>query len=233
VYTDGTASHTINSITASPYQLTVSPTVTTTYTITSVSNAKCTNSNINSSATVTVVPLQPGTRYTSELALSNTPKPLKARNLGAGATYTWTPAVGLSSSSIPNPVFNYNKSTEYTISIKPATGCPVVDTLLVKVVAEASGDLPPDLFVPKAWTPNGDGKNDLLFPFPVKIRELKYFRVFNRWGQLMYETNQLLQGWNGIYNGKPQVMDAYTWTAEAIGIDGSLIKRSGNAALLR
>ena len=83
------------------------------------------------------------------------------------------------------------------------------------------------------FAPNGDGRNDLLLPFPAKIRELKYFRVFNRWGQLMFETKELMKGWNGVFNGKLQVADAYSWTAEAIGIDGSIIKRAGNSALLR
>ena len=116
--------------------------------------------------------------------------------------------------------------------MRSTTGCLTVDTLLVKVIDEYTGNLAPDLFVPKAWTPNGDGNNDLLFPFPAKIRELKYFRIFNRWGQLMFETNQLMKGWNGIFNGRPQVMDTYSWTAEAIGIDGTVIKRAGNFCLV-
>ena len=62
---------------------------------------------------------------------------------------------------------------------------------------------------------------------------MKFFRVFNRWGQLVFETNVLGQGWNGIFNGKPQVIDTYTWTAEAIGVDGQLIKRTGKSVLIR
>ena len=65
------------------------------------------------------------------------------------------------------------------------------------------------------------------------IRELKYFRVFNRWGQLVFETNVLLQGWDGIFKGIPQVMDTYTWTLEATGEDGKYFKRSGNSVLVR
>ena len=233
VYSDGTSSHTIDSITVSPYQLSVSPAVTTTYTVTSVSNKTCINPNLKNSFTLAVIPSPKGIRYTTEFVLPKNSKQLHARNLGSGYSYNWNPPVGLNLYSIPNPVFNYDKTTEYTISLTSTRGCLTVDTLLVKVVTEYSGDLPAELFVPKAWTPNGDGKNDVLFPYPAKIKELRYFRVFNRWGQLMFETNQLLKGWNGIYNGKPQVMDSYFWIAEAIGIDGTIIKRSGNAALLR
>jgi gliding motility-associated-like protein len=72
-----------------------------------------------------------------------------------------------------------------------------------------------------------------LFPIPVCIRELKYFRVFNRWGQLVFETNVLQQGWDGIFKGTPQVMDTYTWTLEATGEDGKHFKRAGNSVLVR
>ena len=87
--------------------------------------------------------------------------------------------------------------------------------------------------MPKAWTPNGDGVNDYLYPITVNIVKLNYFRVFDRWGQLMFETTILGKGWDGVYNGKPQVLDVYTWTVEGVGVDGSVIKKSGNSILLR
>ena len=90
-------------------------------------------------------------------------------------------ASGLSSPFINNPVFNYNRQTEYLINITRDNGCITVDTVLVKIY-HGIPSLVSDLFVPKAWTPNNDGHNDKLFPITVNIRELKYFRVFNRWG---------------------------------------------------
>ena len=207
--------------------------MTTTYKILSVSNKNCVNSDLNSSFTLKVIQSPVGIRYPTEFALPFTDKPLEARRLTGNFTYSWNPVVGLDDFNKLNPVFNYDRTTEYTVTLRSNLGCVTVDTLLVRTVTEYTGELPADVFVPKAWTPNGDGKNDLLFPYPAKIRELKYFRVFNRWGQLMFETKQLMKGWNGMYNGKPQVMDAYSWTVEAIGIDGKVIKRSGNAALLR
>jgi len=158
---------------------------------------------------------------------------LNARNLGANNTYSWNPPTGLDRSTIVNPVFKYDKTTEYTITIATDAGCSVTDTLLVRVSAAIPPACEPNLYVPRAWSPNGDGHNDYLFPFVTCIRELKYFRVFNRWGQLVFETNAIGQGWNGIFNGKPQVIDTYTWTAEAIGVDGSTIKRSGNSVLIK
>ena len=87
--------------------------------------------------------------------------------------------------------------------------------------------------MPKAWSPNGDGHNDKLYPLAICIKELKYFRVFNRWGQLVFETKTIGQGWDGIFNGSPQVMDVYTWILEADGVDGVHYKLSGNSILMR
>jgi gliding motility-associated-like protein len=234
VYTDGATSYTIDSITVSPYKLNLSPTVTTTYTITSVTNQTCTNPNLKTAFTVTIVPPEPGKRYLNEFAEPNSPKQLKARNLGSTYSTSWNPLVGLSQYSIPNPVFNYNKTTEYTITYRSTMGCVTVDTLQVTVIPQTTTtNQPPEMFVPKAWTPNGDGKNDVLLAFPSRIKELKYFRIYNRWGQLMFETKDMLTGWNGLFNGKPQVMDTYSWVLEAVGMDGTIIKRAGRSALLR
>ena len=121
---------------------------------------------------------------------------------------------------------------EYLITISPANGCRIVDTLAV-VLSTPGPALVSSLHVPNAWSPNNDGANDKLFPLTINIQELYYFRVFNRWGQLMFETNKLGEGWDGIYKGKPQVQDVYTWTVEAIGMDRVEYKQSGNSILLR
>ena len=181
--------------------------------------------------TVSIIPKTPGLRYPSVTTQAFTPLQLSARNIGV--SYLWTPPVGLNFNSIKDPVFNHNRETEYTINITADNGCPIIDTLLVKInVVQAT--LPnSDLFVPKAWSPNNDGHNDRLYPLTVNIRELKYFRVFNRWGQLVFETNAIGVGWDGMFRGQKQVIDVYTWTTEAIGTDGKTIKRTGNSVLIR
>jgi gliding motility-associated-like protein len=181
--------------------------------------------------TVLIYKLINGIRYQTLTTPPNINLQLSARNIGV--QYNWTPPVGLNSTSLKDPVFNYDRQIEYIVNITRENGCITVDTVLVKIVAEPAGLVRSDLFVPKAWTPNNDGHNDKLFPLTVNIRELKYFRVFNRWGQLMFETNVIGLGWNGIFQGKPQVMDVYTWTAEAIGVDGKYIKKAGNSVLIR
>ena len=178
-----------------------------------------------------VIAAIPAIRYTAITALLNTPVQLSARNIGV--SYLWTPPTGLNNSTIINPVFNYSLQTEYTIRITSSSGCTITDTLLVRVPAQ----LPPvgksDILVPKAWSPNGDGHNDKLITFTVNLKELRYFRIFNRWGQLVFETNIIGQGWDGMFKGQLQGIDTYQWIAEGIGNDGQVVKRAGNAVLIR
>jgi gliding motility-associated-like protein len=121
---------------------------------------------------------------------------------------------------------------DYTITMTPTSGCAVTDTVLVNVLEDVP-TIVSDIFVPRAWSPNNDGHNDKLFPIPVNIKELKFFRIFNRWGQLVFETNILRNGWDGIFQGQPQVMDTYTWTLEAVGEDGTYFRKAGNSVLIR
>jgi len=233
-YSDGTTSQTITNITSSTYQVTVAPTRTTTYTIQRIEDAVCVNNNPNAAATVVVTEAVDGMRYPSVIAQPNKPLQLNARFFGNNYTYNWEARVGLNDYTTQAPTFNYSKQAEYTIAITSNSGCITIDTLLVKMAEEIPGaGLYSDLFVPKAWTPNGDGHNDKLFPLTVHIKQLYYFRIFDRWGQLMFETTELGKGWDGVFKGKPQVMDVYTWTVEAIGEDGRHFKRSGNSVLLR
>jgi gliding motility-associated-like protein len=153
---------------------------------------------------------------------------LQARNLG-GNSYLWLPSTGLNNNIIINPLFNYNQSQEFKISIKNALGCIITDTVLVTIKGKKG------IYVPKAFSPNSDGVNDRLYPILVGISKLNYFRVYNRWGNLVFETNtdNPAAGWNGLINGYPQPPETYTWTAEGIDIDGIVIKKSGNTFLIR
>jgi gliding motility-associated-like protein len=231
-YTDGTAIKVINNINSSTFTFELDITAPTTIAVISVTDANCTNGQALASVVVNATTPVQSVRLPEQNTFAFIPIQLNARNLGDGYTYQWSPGEGVNSSTITNPVFANDRTVEYLIRMTSEAGCETVDTLRV-VVKSVNANATPDLLVPNAWTPNGDGQNDQIMPYPIKIKELVYFRVFNRWGQLMYETTELGKGWNGYYKGKIQPIDAYVWTVKGIGIDGTVITKSGNAALLR
>jgi len=167
----------------------------------------------------------PGIRYPSVLTLKNQSTPLTARPFGN--SYLWEPSFGLNTPLTMTPIFKYDKEVEYLISIGTQNGCTTKDTLLVRVFADA------DVQVPTAFSPNGDGKNDRLDVFLIDIKELIVFRVFNRWGQLLFETKDPAQKWDGTYLGKPQPLENYVWLAEVITMSGQKIVRRGQTVLIR
>ena len=87
--------------------------------------------------------------------------------------------------------------------------------------------------IPTAFTPNGDGKNDRLTVRVVGFIELSYFRVYDRWGQLVFETHKLNDGWNGLRKGQMQNSGAYVWMAQGRDIKGKVMKDRGSFVLIR
>jgi gliding motility-associated-like protein len=84
-----------------------------------------------------------------------------------------------------------------------------------------------------AFSPNGDGKNETFIPFPVGIKQLNYFRVLNRWGQLIFSTKTLNQGWDGKIAGIEQPSGVYVWLVEGITNDNKIISKKGTVTLIR
>ena len=233
-YEENGLAKTIQNITGNTYNLQIAPSATTTVRITSVTDKHCTSALQGIEKTIWITLPINGVRLPPVFAVSNTPTQLLARNIGDNYNmYNWFPVRGLSRYNINDPVFNYDKKVDYQIEMRSEAGCLTTDSLLVQVINSTEPGVIPALFVPKAWTPNGDGRNDILFPFTINISQLRYFRVFNRWGQLVFETKSLGNGWNGMFKGEKQPIDTYTWTAEAIGINGEILQYTGLSALLR
>jgi gliding motility-associated-like protein len=168
----------------------------------------------------------PSIRYPTIDAIKNKNQLLQARNF-LDASYSWIPSSGLNNPSIRAPFFNYDREMEYLIRIQTAEGCRVTDSLLVRVFPESG------IFVATAFSPNRDGQNDKLYPRLVGVTTLKIFRVYDRWGQLMFQTNIDGNGWDGKFKGVDQPMDTYAWVAEAIDNEGKLIRKAGVSSLLR
>jgi gliding motility-associated-like protein len=177
------------------------------------------------STPIRVTNLQPGgIRYPTVKTLANIPTPLEARNIGTG--FLWTPATGLDNPRIQKPVFRFDRNMGYLIELSARDGCNMVDTLDVVVFERA------DIFVPSAFSPNDDGHNDYLDIFTPGMREIRFW-VFNRWGQLMFETKDPRQRWDGYFKGNRQPLETYVWIAEGITMTGERIRRRGQTVLIR
>jgi gliding motility-associated-like protein len=171
--------------------------------------------------------LNAGPRDTS--IVQNQPLQLNATG---GQLYLWTPSTGLNNPSIANPVALLNNDIEYIVTTKTSAGCIATDTISVKVYK-----MPPGIYVPNAFTPNGDGINDIFRPIAIGMKQVNYFKVFNRAGVLIYSNNKISYasgiGWDGRYKGILQMSAVYVWIAEGIDYLDKKITQKGTVTLIR
>lgn len=152
-------------------------------------------------------------------------------NATGGVYYNWSPATGLSSTTIPNPVAIYRSAAtqiRYRMIASDSMRCPDTAFVTVRVFQTA-----PSVFVPTGFTPNADGLNDVIKPILAGIKKLNYFRIFNRWGQLVYETQQEGQGWDGRINGQLQGTHVFVWTVSAVSYLDQPYFAKGTVTLIR
>ncbi|MBK8787007.1 MAG: gliding motility-associated C-terminal domain-containing protein [Chitinophagaceae bacterium] len=155
-------------------------------------------------------------------------QPYQLQGTGSGSgTFSWTPVAGLSNATISNPVARLSKDERFFLTTTSAGGCVAIDDVFIKVVTDF------DVYVPLAFTPNGNNNNDVLIPYPVGIKQLNYFKIFNRYGQLIYSTKQLGNGWDGKINGKLQPVGTYVWILQAVNVLGQIINKNGTTILLQ
>jgi PKD-like domain/CHU_C Type IX secretion signal domain len=148
----------------------------------------------------------------------------------AGDSFSWYPIIGLNNPNIYNPVGVYTAETDsirYFVTATSKYGCTGVGEVLVKVFKTG-----PDIFVPNAFTPGG-ATNILFRPIPVGISSLAFFRVYNRWGQLVYETKRIGDGWDGYLNGHIEDTGTYVWMVQGTTYTGKTVFRKGTMILVR
>lgn len=149
-------------------------------------------------------------------------------NATGGSVYTWSPVTWLNDPNIHNPVSLPQNDIEYLVTVTTDKGCIGSDSIYVHLFK-----MDEDIYVPNAFTPNGDGNNDVLRPILLGMKELNYFRVYNRWGVLMFSTSEKGKGWDGRYGGKAQDPAAFVWECEAVTYKGQIKKKKGSAVLIR
>ncbi len=155
---------------------------------------------------------------------------LTPKRIDAGYTqYTWMPGFNLSNPNIANPIFRGNQSIDYILMrVDPNTGCKIYDTYIMDVSNNVV------VAIPKAFTPNGDNLNDVLkIEYGAGVSALNTFSIYNRFGKMVFQTNDITRGWDGKFNGIDQDMDAYTYYIDYVTYKGANMRKSGSFILLR
>ena len=141
--------------------------------------------------------------------------------------YLWSPAYGLNNAAVQNPVATLDRDITYFVSGITFDNCAGKDTIVIKVFKG------PAIYVPNAFSPNGDGLNDILKAIPIGMKEFRHFSIYNRYGQVIFTTTNATIGWNGTLNGTRQPAGTYTWEAEAVDWNGTVVIKKGTTILLR
>jgi gliding motility-associated-like protein len=145
----------------------------------------------------------------------------------------WMPTKWLSCYDCPSPVASPKQTTKFTVLVSNEGGCVARDDVSIFVVC-AEGNL----FMPNTFSPNGDGLNDVFYPRGKGIHALRNFRVFNRWGEVVFvqadlQANDIAKGWDGTFNGKLASQDVYVYTIDVICENNFVFSHKGNVALVR
>jgi gliding motility-associated-like protein len=146
-----------------------------------------------------------------------------------GANATWYP------SNSVNPVFGYTTTATpqhnqtYTVIVQRG---PCSDTAVVSVDVIEDGCFESDVFIPNTFTPNGDGFNDIMYARGHKLQEV-YFAIYNRWGEMVFETRDMKVGWDGTYKGKPADVGVFGYYVKVKCYNGKETFKKGNITLIR
>ncbi len=142
-------------------------------------------------------------------------------------SFLWSPATGLNNSLGWNPTASLQDDIIYYITVTTPQGCSVKDTVNIKVFKGSA------VYVPTGFTPNGDGRNDFLRGLYIGIKKVHYFRVYNRWGQQIFSTYGLIEGWDGTIKGVRQQTGTYVWMLKVEDLAGKIYEMKGICTLIR
>jgi gliding motility-associated-like protein len=141
--------------------------------------------------------------------------------------FKWNPSDGLDNPSAQNPIATITKDIDYVVEATTVLGCTVTDNIHIDVYKEIG------IFVPSAFTPNNDNRNDFLKAIPRGIKQLNFFKIYDRFGQIVFSTNNFSTGWDGKIKGINQNTSTYVWMAEGTDIKGNIVYRKGSFSLIR
>jgi len=147
--------------------------------------------------------------------------------------WKWTPGVDLDCNDCPRPIAHIKNDITYSVDITTTYGCKASDSISIKVFCKSA-----QVFIPNAFSPDGDGVNDILMVRATGIVMVKSFRIFNRWGEIVFEKNNFrpnepASGWDGKIRGKTGPPDVYVYTAEVLCENGVSYVYRGNTTILK
>ncbi len=207
------------------------PYITTAYTVTGFGKDECFITE--KQVTITVIPLpvvQPG-RDTSVYGGSSFPIHL---NVSSDVTqYSWSPSTYLSCTNCAAPVASPRENIIYKVTVANAEGCRASDELSITLACSDA-----QVFIPNTFTPNHDGANDVFYPRGKGIKTVKRIRIFNRWGELVFEKKDFNiddkgAGWDGVYKGEKLGSGVFVYAMQMVCDNGQLIDKSGSIMLVR
>ena len=143
--------------------------------------------------------------------------------------YAWTPSTGLNATNTASVRATPQDTTIYKVVVSKK-GCKEEKTIRINVDNVNCGE--PNIFVPNAFTPNNDGNNDILKVRGRWISKLQ-FVVYNRWGQEMFTTTDLNNGWNGVFKGNEVAPDVYNYFLQVTCLDNKIFTKRGNTSLIK
>ncbi len=199
------------------------PVITETFTLTVTDNYGC-NFSIPDEVTVTVQPPVPAFAGNDTIAVLGQPHQLLA---SGGVDYVWSPGYPLNLSNIANPLATLDHDQEFTVIVTDWAGCVGSDKVFLQVYQG------PTYHVPNAFSPNGDGQNETFRVIPPGISYTEWFRIFNRFGELVFETNKWMKGWDGTYKGKKQPVGNYIWILKGVDKFGKVVEMKGTVLLVQ
>jgi gliding motility-associated-like protein len=144
-----------------------------------------------------------------------------------GVSFLWSPAFYLNNASYRKPLATLDHDQYFEVLVKDDIGCSAVDGVFIKAYEG------PTYHLPNAFSPNGDGLNEIFRPIPSGIVSTEYFRIFDRHGTLIFQTREWLKGWNGTFQGKPALAGTYVWSIKGVDVNGSPVDMKGTVILIR
>ncbi len=149
------------------------------------------------------------------------------------AVYSWGKDATLSCDSCAAPIATTSVTTTYEVNVTSIHGCKSNDTVTIHIFCDKS-----QIFMPNTFTPNGDGQNDIYYPRGIGVKSIAHFRIYNRWGQLLFERNNFeindaSAAWDGSFAGAPPRPDVYVYVLDAICETGEPINIKGDVTLIR